>query len=129
MAQFSMEIMRLTGSVLRGNQHQWFEFSRQAATARTVPLKSALIDSTSTRVQSGSDMYISRIVREFLDEKERVAVSQAHRKLKDAFKKDSHVDAINKRLAQAAKISRKKVSISVDMSSPQCLGKQPHDLH
>ena len=57
-------------------QVQWFEFSRQAATARTVPLKSALIDSTSTRVQSGSDMYISRIVREFLDEKERVAVSQ-----------------------------------------------------
>ncbi|RWY72350.1 ATP-dependent endonuclease [Rhizobium leguminosarum] len=98
-------------------QVQWFEFSRQAATARTVPLKSALIDSTSTRVQSGSDMYISRIVREFLDEKERVAVSQAHRKLKDAFKKDSHVDAINKRLAQAAKISRKNVSISVDMSS------------
>ncbi len=98
-------------------QVQWFEFSRQAATARTVPLKSALIDSTSTRVQSGSDMYISRIVREFLDEKERVAVSQAHRKLKDAFKKDGHVDAINKRLAEAAKISRKNVSISVDMSS------------
>jgi len=98
-------------------QVQWFEFSRQAATARTVPIKSALIDSTSTRVQSGSDMYISRIVREFLDEKERVAVSQAHRKLKDAFKKDGHVDAINKRLAEAAKISRKNVSISVDMSS------------
>lgn len=98
-------------------QVQWFEFSRQAATARTVPIKSALIDSTSTRVQSGSDMYISRIVREFLDEKERVAVSQAHRKLKDAFKNDGHVDAINKRLAEAAKISRKNVSISVDMSS------------
>lgn len=98
-------------------QVQWFEFSRQAATARTVPIKSALIDSASTRVQSGSDMYISRIVREFLDEKERVAVSQAHRKLKDAFKKDGHVDAINKRLAEAAKISRKNVSISVDMSS------------
>lgn len=98
-------------------QVQWFEFSRQAATARTVPIKSALIDLASTRVQSGSDMYISRIVREFLDEKERVAVSQAHRKLKDAFKKDGHVDAINKRLAEAAKISRKNVSISVDMSS------------
>lgn len=98
-------------------QVQWFEFSRRAATARAVPIKSALIDSTSTRVQSGSDMYISRIVREFLDEKERVAVSQAHRKLKDAFKKDGHVDAINKRLAEAAKISRKNVSISVDMSS------------
>lgn len=98
-------------------QVQWWEFSRQPATARTIPVKSALIDSTSTRVQSGSDMYISRIVREFLDDKERVAISQAHRKLKDAFKADGNVGAINERLAEATKISRKKVSISVDMSS------------
>lgn len=98
-------------------QVQWSEFSRQPAMARTIPIKSALIDSTSTRVQSGSDMYISRIVRQFLDEKERVEISQAHRKLKDAFKADGNVGAINERLAEAAKISRKKVSISVDMSS------------
>jgi putative ATP-dependent endonuclease of the OLD family len=98
-------------------QVQWWEFSRTPATARTIPVKSALIDSTSTRVQSGSDMYISRIVREFLDDKERVAISQAHRRLKDAFKADGNVGAINKKLAEAAKISRKKVSISVDMSS------------
>ncbi|MDR9781114.1 ATP-dependent nuclease [Rhizobium redzepovicii] len=98
-------------------QVQWSEFSRQPAMARTIPIKSALIDSTSTRVQSGSDMYISRIVKEFLDDKERVAISQAHRKLKDAFKADGNVGAINEKLAEAAKISRKKVSISVDMSS------------
>jgi predicted ATP-dependent endonuclease of OLD family len=96
---------------------EWWEFSRRPATARSIPVKSALIDSTSTRVQSGSDMYISRIVREFLDETERVAISQAHRKLKDAFKGDRNVEAINKKLAEAAQISRKDVSISVDMSS------------
>ena len=98
-------------------QVQWSEFSRLPATARTTPIKSALIVSTSPRVQSGSDMYISRIVREFLEDKERVAISQAHRKLKDAFKADGNVGAINGRLMEAAKISRKKVSISVDMSS------------
>ncbi|MEI4482622.1 MULTISPECIES: ATP-dependent nuclease [unclassified Phyllobacterium] len=98
-------------------QVQWSEFSRQPAMVRTIPVKSALIDSTSTRVQSGSDMYISRIIKEFLDDKERVAISQAHRKLKDAFKADRNVGAINEKLAEAAKISRKKVSISVDMSS------------
>lgn len=96
---------------------QWSEFSRQPAMARSIPVKSALIDSASTRLQSGSDMYISRIVREFLDDAERVAISQAHRKLKDAFRADDNVGAINERLADAAKISRKKVSISVDMSS------------
>jgi putative ATP-dependent endonuclease of the OLD family len=98
-------------------QVQWSEFSRQPAMARTIPVKSALIDSTSTRVQSGSDMYISRIVKDFLDDTERVAISQAHRKLKDAFRADGNVGVINAKLAEAAKISRKKVSISVDMSS------------
>lgn len=96
---------------------QWWEFSRRAATARTIPIKSALIDSASTRVQSGSDLYISRIVRDLLSEKERVSISQAHRKLKEAFKGDGNVKDINKRLSEASKISRNDVSISVDMSS------------
>ncbi|WP_112312181.1 ATP-dependent nuclease [Pseudogemmobacter bohemicus] len=112
-----MKSQEISSIPLEFYQVQWSEFSRQPAMARTIPIKSALIDSTSTRVQSGSDMYISRIVKEFLDDKERVAISQAHRKLKDAFKADGNVGAINERLAEAAKISRKRVSIAVDMSS------------
>ncbi len=92
-------------------------FARNGITARNIPIKSALIDSSSNRLQNGSDVYISRIIRDKLEEKERASISQAHRKLKEDFEADPNLKLINKRISQAAKISQKAVSISVDLSS------------
>lgn len=92
-------------------------FARKGITSRNIPIKSALIDSTSTRLQNGSDVYVSRIIRDVLEETERASISQAHRKLKEAFVKDENLQLINARITQAAKISQKSVSISVDLSS------------
>lgn len=92
-------------------------FARRGITARNIPIKSALIDSSSTRLQNGSDVYVSRIIRDVLEEKERASISQAHRKLKEAFVADPNLKLINERITQAAKISQKAVSISVDLSS------------
>jgi predicted ATP-dependent endonuclease of OLD family len=92
-------------------------FARKGITARNIPIKSALIDSSSTRLQNGSDVYVSRIIRDALEEKERASISQAHRKLKEAFVADPNLKLINERITQAAKISQKTVSISVDLSS------------
>jgi len=92
-------------------------FARQGVTARNIPIKSALIDSASSRLQNGSDVYISRIVRDTLEEKERASISQAHRKLREAFMADDNLKLINERITAAAKISKKSVSISVDLSS------------
>ena len=92
-------------------------FARKGITARNIPIKSALIDSSGTRLQNGSDVYVSRIIRDALEEKERASISQAHRKLKEAFVADPNVKLINERITQAAKISQKTVSISVDLSS------------
>ncbi|MGA8172838.1 MAG: AAA family ATPase [Methylocystis sp.] len=92
-------------------------FARKGITARNIPIKSALIDSSSARLQNGSDVYVSRIIRDALEEKERASISQAHRKLKEAFVADPNVKLINERITQAARISQKAVSISVDLSS------------
>lgn len=92
-------------------------FARKGITARNIPIKSALIDSSSSRLQNGSDVYVSRIIRDVLEEKERASISQAHRKLKEAFVADPNLKLINQRITQAAKISQKAVSISVDLSS------------
>lgn len=92
-------------------------FARKGITARNIPIKSALIDSSSSRLQNGSDVYVSRIIRDVLEEAERASISQAHRKLKEAFVGDPNLDLINKRITKAAKISQKAVSISVDLSS------------
>lgn len=49
----------------------WRSFARDQVTAGRIPVKSALIDSASTRVQNGGDVYISRIIRETLEDSER----------------------------------------------------------
>lgn len=92
-------------------------FARKGITTRNIPIKSALIDSTSSRYQNGSDAYISRIIKDSLEENERASISQAHRKLREAFMSDAQLKIINDKITTAAKISNKAVSISVDLSS------------
>ena len=95
----------------------WTSFAREAVTVKSIPVKSVLIDSSSTRFQNGSDVYISKIIKDDLVEKEIVDLSQAYRKLKERFMADPSVEAINKKITGKADISTKTVSISVDLSS------------
>lgn len=95
----------------------WKSFARNTITSRSIPLKSALIDSTSTRVKNGSDLYISRIIRENLEDKERVEISQAHRQMRESFMMAPSVQAINEKINTSAAISDKEVKISVDMAT------------
>jgi putative ATP-dependent endonuclease of OLD family len=86
-------------------------------TGRSIPLKAVLIDSTSNRYQNGSDVYISRIIRDDLDDAEKVGLSQAHRRLKEEFGNNEAVKAINEKIRAKSKISNKKLHLSVDLSS------------
>jgi putative ATP-dependent endonuclease of OLD family len=95
----------------------WQSCARESITARSIPVKSVLIDSSSTRFQNGSDVYISQIIRNDLNEKEKVDVSQAYRKLKETFMNENSVFEINKKITEKANISNKSVSISVDLST------------
>lgn len=95
----------------------WSSFARDdRLTPKTIPLKSHLIDSSNNRYPNGSDVYISRIVRDLLTDEHKIQVSQAHRRLKDAFAKDDSIKAINKELEQKH-VSEKKVELSVDVST------------
>lgn len=95
----------------------WQSFARDSVTARVIPIKSVLIDSTSSKYQNGSDIYISRIIRDDLEDSERVKLSQAYRKMKDTFIGDVSVQAINKKISGKAQITDKDLSISVDLST------------
>lgn len=95
----------------------WMSFARDGITSRGIPVKSALIDSASNRYQNGSDVYISRIVRNFLELNEVVDVSQAHRKMRDTFMDEPSILAINKRIQATASISNKDVKLSVDLGT------------
>lgn len=96
----------------------WTSFARDGSiTSRNIPLKSALIDSSNTRYQNGSDVYISRIVKECLEPKEIVDITQAYRKMQEVFMDEESIGNINTRLKGASRISNKDVELSVDLSS------------
>ncbi len=95
----------------------WRSFARTSVTAKSIPIKSAMINSSGLRVQNGSDIYISSIIREVLDDKERVEISQAHRKMKETFMDEPSVVAINQKITAGADVTNKNIEISVDLST------------
>lgn len=95
----------------------WSSFARDNITARSIPVKSALIDSSSYKYQNGSDIYISRIIKELLNNDDVVNIAQAHRKMKEVFIEDDSIVNINRKIGEFSNISTKKVSLSVDLSS------------
>lgn len=96
---------------------EWKGFNRDALLSRNIPLKSAFIDSSSARGNNGSDVYISRIIKDLLTDDEIISVSQSHRKMKEAFITDKSIETINQKIITASKITSKKVTISVELSS------------
>jgi putative ATP-dependent endonuclease of the OLD family len=97
-------------------EFSWSSFADHDLTPRIIPFKSALIDSSNNHNQNGSDVYITRIIRDLLTEEDIVKVAQAHRKLKDDFAKDDAINTINNELRQRL-ISDKKVELSIDVST------------
>ncbi|PMN41309.1 ATP-dependent endonuclease [Vibrio lentus] len=95
----------------------WTSFDRDSVTSRSIPIKSVLIDSASNKYQNGSDVYISRIIRNELDEKEKVKLSQAYRKMKDSFTEEEAVKEINSKIDKKSKVQGEHLSISVDLST------------
>lgn len=95
----------------------WTSFSRQSITVRSIPIKSAMIDSSNYRYQNGSDVYISRIVKDLLSSEEITSVAQAHRKMRDTFMDDPSIQAINTRISKESTIVDGQVSLSVDLGT------------
>lgn len=95
----------------------WVSFARQAITIRSIPIKSAMIDSSNYRYQNGSDVYISRIVKDLLSPEEVTSVAQAHRNMRDEFMEDPSIRAINDRISKESSIIDGEVSLSVDLGT------------
>lgn len=95
----------------------WTSFARQTITVRSIPIKSAMIDSANYRYHNGSDVYISRIVKDLLSAEEITNVSQAHRRMRDTFMEDSSIQAINARISGEATIVDGQITLSVDLGT------------
>jgi len=97
--------------------YYWSTFARNTdITPRQIPIKAAFIDSSNNRLRSGSDVYISKMIHDYLTDEQKIQISQSYRKLKENFIADAPIDRINNLLEQE-KLSNKKIELSVDMST------------
>lgn len=96
---------------------RWITFAREQITIKSIPIKSAMIDSSQYKYQNGSDVYISKIVKDMLEPEELVSIAQAHRKMKEGFITDTSISTINKRISEDSKVCEGEVSISVDLGT------------
>jgi len=98
-------------------QATWTSFGRQSVTPRIIPIKTALIDSSNFRNQSGNDAYVTRIIRDFLLPDEITSIAQAHRNMRESFLNDNSISSINKRIASESSIEDESISISVELGT------------
>jgi putative ATP-dependent endonuclease of OLD family len=96
---------------------EWKSFAQEELVSKNIPMKSAFIDSSSFRYQNGSDIYISKIVKENLDPNEIVGISQAHRTMRDTFIQNPLIEAINKKIKEKSILPDKKIELSVELLS------------
>jgi len=96
---------------------EWNFFSADPVNSRSIPLKASLIDSSKHRYRNGSDIYISRIVKDILHDEEVIAISQAHRQLKETFMSEQAIQDINEKIKGAINVTDKDIRLSVDLST------------
>lgn len=97
---------------------RWHSFAHNPIIARSVPVNSTFIDTSLLRVSSGADRYISKIISDVLEPKQRVDLSLVYRKMRDVFLEEDGVKRINEYLAtKKGDITDKELSVSMDMSS------------
>ncbi|KFF00735.1 DNA recombinase [Chryseobacterium formosense] len=97
----------------------WTSFARESITPRKIPVKSAMIDSTSNRYRNGSDVYISHILRNHLEEKDKNGLTQAHRRLQTQFVNDDSVKKVNDIISSLVidVATEKRLKLTIDLSS------------
>mgnify|MGYP004638810523 CR=1 FL=1 len=105
---------KVTSLPIEFYEAKWSSFSRDEIMPRFIPIKSVMIDSSNYRYQNGSDVYISRVVKEFLEPEDITAITQAHRNMIDEFAQDEAIQSINEKISAASTIMNGKLSLSAD---------------
>lgn len=85
---------------------------------RNLPFQAKIIDTSLVRGYLGPNKYLSRIISDILEEKERFLLSLAYRKLKNAFINEPGIKAINEHLEKKkGDVTNKNLTVSMDMST------------
>ncbi|WP_430735492.1 ATP-dependent nuclease [Halodesulfovibrio aestuarii] len=95
----------------------WKSFARQKVTTRTIPVKTAFINSAAAKYSNGTDIYLSKIIKNALEDSEKVSLSQSYRELIHNFDDNKAVSDIGDKFSKQVELSKKKVRLSADTGS------------
>ena len=96
----------------------WRSFADENITARSIPIKPLLIDSSRIHHTLGANRYVVDLMKDYLNDQERAQVALAYRSLKNEFAEDLHIRQVNEKLALTERgISDKTLSVALDTMS------------
>ena len=96
---------------------EWKSFAGEGIIPRMIPLKSSFINSAETRFSNGSDIYLSRIIKDSLEDSQKVELAQCYRRMVENFSSEKAVKTINDKIDSQAEISDKPVELSVEANN------------
>lgn len=112
-----IENKNLTSLPIEYYEASWNTFARKTITTKSIPVKSAMIDSSNYHYQNGSDVYISHIVKDLLSLEEITAIAQAHRNMVDYFAEAKAIENINEKITAEAPMSNGAISLSANLGT------------
>lgn len=96
----------------------WRSFAGNSLTSRSIPARSTLIDTSTSKYQNGTDIYLHKILNDSLEPSQRTELAVHYRKLKETFSENPSISTINESINEKkGDITDKNLNVSVDISS------------
>ena len=96
----------------------WRNFADEPLSARSKPLRPALIDPSALTNAYAANRYVLELARDFLTPKQKVDLALSYRRLREVFQSDANVAGINEELAkQQGVVSDRELSVALDMTA------------
>ena len=96
----------------------WRNFADESLSARSKPLRPALIDPSALTNTYAANRYVLELARDFLTRKQKVDLALSYRRLREVFQNDANVAGINEELAkQKGVVSDRELSVALDMTA------------
>lgn len=92
----------------------WKNSADKEITGRTTPAKSTIIDTSECNLRNSSDSYVSKIVKDNLENSEIIGISQLYREVRDNFIGNQLMKDINEKLSKNTHVLDTKVQIDVE---------------
>lgn len=109
--------VELTSLPLEYYDVKWVSFARKRITPRDIRIKCSLIDSSRPSYRSVSDVYVSRILTNSLNDNDKISLARERRKLSSMFSNSENVCEINSRLQEDKLMQEHHISLGVDVGS------------